>query len=286
MRRLTTPCRALAPAAPQWRLARRLTLFVALATLGAIAPGCYSETVHFYTRFNQPGALAVGAPVVSLGTPIGSVASVTPGSNGGADVTLNVDRNDADNVRQDSIMVLSDNPSGPTVEVMSPNPSSPPADAGATIDGASSQQDANTIVAAKGLAAMAPAMAMILGAGGAGANPAAASALNATPAMMLLQAQIATIQAQYLAAGASGAASAAQQLAAVNQSASALEQQLVAAGHSAQADQLRKQIDNLARTLALAPGAAPAAGAVAPASGAATPAATGGSSTLEIPPAH
>lgn len=231
-----------------------------LACVAAVS-GCYSQTVHFYTRFNQPGALATGAPVVNLGMPIGTVASVSPTSSGAGDVTLDVNRNDAYNVHQDSIMVLSGNPSGPTVDVMSPNPSSAPAAAGATIDGASNQQEANALLAAKNLAAMAPAMAMILSASGSSA----AGALNATPAIALLQAQIAMIQAQYLAAGASGAAAVAQQLAVVNRSAATLEQQLVAAGHSAQANQLRQQIGDLARTLSTPPGAsAPAAPSPAP----------------------
>ena len=245
--------------------------FALLAAFGALAAGCSSQTVRFYTHFNQPGELAAGAPVVSLGSSIGSVSNVDRDYSGGADVTLDVDRNDAYQVRKDSIMVLADNPSGATIDVLSPNPSSPPADSGATIDGTSSQQDANTLLAAKNLSAMAPAMAMILSAG---ANSTAAGAANASPAMALLQAQIAAIQAQYLAAGASGAAAAAQQLAAVNRSAAALEQQMIAAGNSAQAAQLRKQIGDLARTLSTPPGA------VAP------PAPSSGSGTLVIPPTH
>jgi hypothetical protein len=255
-----------------WRaLFSRAIRYALIAVCGALAAGCSSQTVRFYTHFNQPGALAAGAPVVSLGSSIGSVANVDRDYNGGADVTLDVDRNDAYQVRKDSIMVLSDNPSGATIDVLSPNPSSPPADPGATIDGASNQQDANVLLAAKNLSAMAPAMAMILSAG---ANANAAGASNASPAMALMQAQIAAIQAQYLAAGASGAAAAAQQLAAVNRSAAALEQQMIAAGNSAQAAQLRKQIDALARTLATPPGAA---APLAPPSS---------SGTLVIPPTH
>lgn len=268
-------------AAGRGRRLPRAAIRAALAVACAVAAaGCYSQTVHFYTRFNQPGALAAGAPVVSLGMPIGTVASVSPTSSGAGDVTLDVNRNDAYNVHQDSIMVLSDNPSGPTVDVMSPNPSSAPADPGATIDGASNQQDANALLAAKNLAAMAPAMAMILSASGSSAA-AGAGALNVAPAIALLQAQIATIQAQYLAAGASGAAALAQQLAAVNRSAATLEQQLVAAGHSAQANQLRQQIGDLARTLSTPPGAsAPTAPSPAPTG----PSAPSGAGPRAIPP--
>ncbi len=249
----------------------RVIRFATIAACGAVAAGCSSQTARFYTHFNQPGELAAGAPVVSLGSPIGSVANVDRDYSGAADVTLDVDRNDAYQVHKDSIMVLSDNPSGPAIDVMSPNPSSPPAGDGATIDGASNQQDANALLAAKNLSAIAPAMAMILSAA---PNPNAAAALNASPAIALLQAQIAAIQAQYLAAGASGAAAAAQQLAALNRSAATLEQQMIAAGNSAQAAQLRKQIDDLARTLSAPPGS------LAPS------APSSGSGTLVIPPTH
>ncbi len=266
------------------RLPRAAILAALAVACAAAASGCYSQTVHFYTRFNQPGALAAGAPVVSsLGMPIGTVASVSPTSSGAGDVTLDVNRNDAYNVHQDSIMVLSDNPSGPTVDVMSPNPSSAPADPGATIDGASNQQDANALLAAKNLAAMAPAMAMILSASGSSAA-AGAGALNVSPALALLQAQIAMIQAQYLAAGASGAAALAQQLAAVNRSAATLEQQLVAAGHSAQANQLRQQIGALARTFSTPPGASAPAAPSAPSPAPTGPSAPAGAGPRAIPP--
>jgi hypothetical protein len=218
-----------------------------LATLVAVA-GCASENARFYTELTQPGSLAAGAPVVNLGSSIGLVASVSPLADGNAGVAFDVNRTDADAIRRDSIMVLQNDPGGASLDVMTTNPLSPPASPGTQIDGASNQNDANALVAAKNLAASAPAMAMMMTAPG---NSAAA--MNASPAWLLLQQQIAMLQSQFLIAGVQGAGVAAQQLQQVNQNAAALERQLVAAGHSAQAEQLRRQVDALAHTLTTPP---------------------------------
>ena len=254
-----------------------------LAALIAAA-GCASTNPRFYTELTQPGSLTAGAPVVNLGTPIGSVAKVWPLADGNTGVAFDVDPADADAIRRDSIMVLSNNPGGASLDVMTTNPLSPSASPGTQIDGASSQSDANTLVAAKNLAASAPAMAMMMSA------PGGAAAINSAPAWLLLQQQIATLQSQYLAAGVQGAGVAAQQLQQVNQNAAALERQLIAAGHSAQADQLRRQIDALAHTLTTPPAGLTAPGGgyppAGPPPGVAPPGGTAPGGTLEIPPAH
>jgi hypothetical protein len=258
-----------------------------LATMLA-AGGCASTNPRFYTELTQPGSLAIGAPVVNLGTPIGSVAKVWPLADGNTGVAFDVDPADADAIRRDSIMVLSDNPSGASLDVMTTNPLSPSASPGTQIDGASNQNDANTLVAAKNLAASAPAMAMMMSAPGTGA-----AAINTSPAWLALQQQIVMLQSQYLIAGVQGAGVAAQQLQQVNQNAAALERQLIAAGHSAQADELRRQVDALAHTLTTPPaGLMPPTGSYPPSgtpSASTAPSAPGTSApggTLEIPPAR
>ena len=252
------------------------------------ASGCASANARFYTELTQPGSLGIGAPVVNLGTPIGSVAKVWPLADGNTGVAFDVDPADADAIRRDSIMVLSDNPGGASLEVMTTNPLSPSAAQGTQIDGASNQNDANTLVAAKNLAASAPAMAMMMSAPGIGA-----AAINTSPAWLLLQQQIAMLQSQYLIAGVQSAGVAAQQLQQVNRNAAALEQQLIAAGHSAQAEQLRRQVDALAHTLTPPPsgllgprGSYPPYGAPPASTAPAAPGASAPGGTLEIPPAR
>jgi hypothetical protein len=264
-----------------------LRALASLALLSAI--GCASANARFYTELTQPGRLSAGAAVVNLGAPIGSVAKVWQLSDGNTGVAFDVDRADADAIRRDSIMVLSDNPGGASLDVMTTNPLSPPASPGTQIDGASNQNDANSLVAAKNLAASAPAMAMMTSAPG--NNPAL---MNASPAWLLLQQQIAMLQSQFLIAGVQNAGVAAQQLQQVNQSAAALERQLIAAGHSAEAEQLRRQVNALANTLTTPPpgllprsgtyppsGTPPAYGAAAP-----PPSSPSFGGTLVIPPAR
>jgi hypothetical protein len=243
-----------------------------------LAAGCASQNARFYTELPQPGTLTAGSPVVNLGTPIGSVASVSRLADGNAGVAFDVDRNDAAAIRRASIMVVRDdpaNPGGASLDLMNADPQSPPASPGTQIDGASNQAAANSLVAAKNLAASAPAMAMMMSAPN--GNAAVANTLgNTSPAWLTLQQQILALQTQMLLAGTSGAALAAQQLAQINQNAAALEQQLIAAGNSPAAEQLRRQIAALSNSLtaplgAIPPPAASAAPYGAPAPSASTP---------------
>ncbi len=266
-------------------MAARVLRALGLAVLLAVS-GCAAENARFYTELTQPGGLTIGSRVVNLGSAIGSVASVSPLADGNAGVAFDVNRADAGAIRHDSIMVLRDDPGSASLDVMNANPLSPPASPGTQIDGASNQNDANALVAAKNLAASAPAMAMMMSATG---NSAAL--MNAAPAWLLLQQQMAALQSQFLLAGARNAGVAAQQLQQINQNAAALERQLIAAGHSAEAERLRRQIEALAHTLTTPPagltpptgmlppsGTPPAYGSTAP--GASPP------STLVIPPAR
>jgi paraquat-inducible protein B len=225
------------------RVLRALGLAILLA-----AAGCASENARFYTELTQPGSLNAGAPVVNLGAPIGSVSRVWLLADGNTGVAFDVNRADADAIRRNSIMVLQNDPGGASLDVMTANPLSPPASPGTQIDGASNQNDANSLVAAENMAASAPAMAMMMSAPG---NSAAA--MNASPAWLQMQQQIAMLQSQLLIASVQNAGVAAQQLQQVNRNAAALERQLIAAGHSAQAEQLRRQVDALAHTLTTTP---------------------------------
>jgi len=220
-------------------------------TFAAIVALCLNACapVRFNTELSTADGLAPGDPVTNMGAAIGSVASVSALSDGNSGVAFDVDNSDARLVLQDSIMVLR-NDNRASLELLNTNPISLRAPAGATIQGAANEQEANLLVASRmpgfsaGLATMAGAMGMV-----SGVPPGAATA----PAANALQQQLSAMQNWYAANGARNAAAAAQQMQQINQSAAALERQLINQGRSAQAQQLRDQIEQLARTLAGAP---------------------------------
>jgi hypothetical protein len=221
----------------------RALMAIVAVWLNACAP------VRYNTELSNSGSLAAGDPVTSLGATIGSVAGVSGLPDGNSAVAFDVDHSDARLMLQDSIMVLR-NDNGASLELLNTNPISLPAPAGASIQGAANDQEANLLVASRmpgfnaGLATMAGAMGAV-----AGMPPGAATA----PAASALQQQLNTMQNWYAANGARNTAAAAQQMQQINQSAAALERQLINQGNSAQAQQLRNQVEQLARTLAGAP---------------------------------
>ncbi|HKV55353.1 MAG TPA: MlaD family protein [Candidatus Binataceae bacterium] len=222
-------------------------LFVVAAIFGALLCGCAPD--RFNTTLTSADGLGPGDPVTNLGATIGSVAGVDPQPDGSSQVAIDVDHGDVRLVLQDSILVLR-NDNGPSLELLSTNPISLRAPVGATIPGASNEQEANLLVASRmpgfnaGLATMTGAM------GAAGSLPPGAAT---APAVTALQQQLNAMQNWYAANGSRNSAAASQQLQQINQSAAALERELIKQGNSAQARRLRDQIDQLSRTLAGAP---------------------------------
>jgi MlaD protein len=205
--------------------------------------------VRFNTELSNSDSLAPGDPVTNLGATIGSVAGVNPLPDGNSGVAFDIDHSDARLVLQDSIIVLR-NDKSPGLELLNTDPISVRAPAGATIEGAANEQEANLLVASR-MPGFNAGLAAIVGATGAVA--AVPPGVATAPTASALQQQLNAVQSWYAANGARNVAAVGQQLQQINQSAAALERQLINQGHTAQAQQLRDQIDQLARTLAGGP---------------------------------
>jgi len=217
--------------------------------LACLAFAACSTAVRFNTELSSPDGLASGNPVTNQGATIGSVRSVSPLPDGNSAVAFEVARSFADQIKQDSIMVLRDS-GAPRLDVLNPKPESPPAAPGATLEGASSQGEADLLMAGSGLASFTTGVAAILGAIGynipsLGSTP----SLNLPPAYGAWAQQLSALQNWYAAYSASNAANAADRLQQLNGSVASLERQLIRQGKSAQAERLRQELQRFASGL-------------------------------------
>lgn len=213
-----------------------------LAAIVAVTLGACSNAVHFATELDAPENLAPGNAVTYQGAQIGQVTSVRPAPLGGAEVDFEVQQVSADDVRQDSLVVLQSSADAAWLDLRNSNAYGPVAAPGARIQGADSEAQARMILATRGLGAMLGGLVQFLG-----STPSGASQLDA------LTRELAAMQ-HNLAANASGNQAAAR--AATDRlvtQAQALEQELIRQGRTAEAQRLRQRIEALIRLSAAPP---------------------------------
>ncbi|GEM_PF-1656994 len=228
-------------------------LMLCLAMLsGCAASASGASTIGFTTELDSTTGLAAGSPVTYDGRTIGSVSDIGWKLNGDSKVSFEVQYPEAQNVHQDSIMVLHSDAMPPALDLYNPSPNGAVAMPGSKIDGVSSQRELAALIGARGFSAVTSSLVGVAGALGSapGASP---------PAMTLdqLQRELAAVQAQAKANAAPNTAATAAQLQALNQQVQSLQQQMVTLGSSPQAQQLRDQINQLAHTLSTLPAPPP-----------------------------
>ncbi len=225
---------------------------------GCSASASGASAVSFVTELDTANGLASGAPVTYGGNPIGSVSGIGWKLNGNSQVSFDVQYEYAQNVHQDSIMVLHSDAGPPALDLYNPSPQGAVARHGSKIDGVSSQRELAAILAARGASAVTSALAGVAGA--LGSAPTAPGAPPGTPPAVTidqLQRQLAAVQAQAAANGSANTAATAAQLHSLNQQVQTLQQELIRQGSSPQAQQLRDEIDKLAHTLTTPPALPP-----------------------------
>lgn len=231
----------------------RVIISIARISLcAALIGGCASA--RYNTELSAPDGLGPGDPVTNLGAKIGSVAGVNPLPGGNSAVAFDIDYGDQRLVLQDSIMILRKDTVTPSLELLNTNPISVRAPAGAVIEGASNEAEANLLMASHGLPGFNAGIAAMMGALASAPNMPPPPAAAATQGLNVLQQQMAAWQAWYAAASAQNMVVAQQQVRQMSQSVDALERQLIRAGKTPEAQRLRQDFENFARSVT-APGA-------------------------------
>lgn len=226
------------------RSSRISTVFLfALAALVTAGLAACSRPAHFSTSLDTANGLAGGNPVTYQGARIGHVTAVTPEPRG-SEVQFDVGHANANDVHQDSIVVLQSGGESPSLDLRTPNPLSPIAPSGSFIRGASSEAEARVILASRGLGALVGGLARFLGslhAGGATSTP--------SPALDALLREMNALEQNIRANASANQAAARAQIERLTREADRFEQELIRQGRSAEAKRLQREIARLVGSL-------------------------------------
>src|SRR5271155_853035 len=206
---------------------------IGLSGCAAAAPS------RFSTQLDTTGGIGPGDPVIHANATIGSVTGVAPLSGGDSEIGFEVDHSHASEIRQDTIMVLTGQGGAPALEAFSTDIMSPAAPSGFPLDGASSSNEVQLFLAARGggsvgqeLAALLKPLDTTLPAGSA---PPSASAAQ-------MQSLFTQLSQQTIAATAGSSPIAHAQLDQMRREAEGVERQLRRNGNTAEADRLQQQV--------------------------------------------
>lgn len=218
-------------------IAIALWILTAVTVLGGCAAAAPSR---FSTQLDTTGGIGPGDPVIHANTTIGSVTGVAPLSGGDSEIAFEVDHSHASEIREDTIMLLTTQGGAPALEAFSTDVSSPAAPSGFPLDGASSENELQMFLAARGGGSVGQELAELLKPlnttpPGGSAPPSPAEAQMMSLFMQLSQRTVA-------AAGASSPMTQAQ-LEQMRREAEGVERQLRRDGKTAEADRLQQQID-------------------------------------------
>ncbi len=155
--------------------------------LTMLIAGCYSPPASYSTQLDTSGGLGPGDPVTHASATIGHVTGVSPIGGGDSEVAFQIDGPHTSAIHNDSIMILNSLNSQPSLDVMNVDAMSHAAPAGARLDGASSMNEAQMFMSARGPGSYAQALSNVVG----GNTP--------SPEMVRMQQMLAQISRQSIA---------------------------------------------------------------------------------------
>ncbi len=218
------------------KLKGALSVSILAASMGLA--GCAAAApVRFSTQLDRTGGIGPGDPVTHAGATIGRVTGVAPISGGDSEVGFEVDHSHAGEIRQDTIMVLSNDAGTPALDAFSTDAMSPAAPSGFPLDGASSQIELQLFLAARGPGSYGQMLADLL------------KPLNAPPpgppsaADAQLQSLLTQLSQRTMAAAAASSPATQTQLEQMRREADGVIRQLRRNGKTEQADRLQQQVD-------------------------------------------
>jgi hypothetical protein len=201
--------------------------------------GCAGWQPSFYTtQLDTSGGLGPGDPITHASATIGHVTQVSPISDGDSEIAFQVDGSHAGEIHYDSIMTLNNLGATPSLDVMNVDAMSHSAPSGTRLDGASSMNEAQMIMTARGPGSFAQALGNAAGMGSATAPPPSASTVQMTRLL-------AQISQQTLATAVAVAPPTQEQLDQAKREALGVERQLMRNGKIEQAERLRASMGSM-----------------------------------------
>ena len=204
--------------------------------LGLLAAGCASQPSYYSTQLDTTGGLGPGDPITHASATIGHVTGVSPISDGDSEIAFEVDGSHAAEMHYDSIMTLNDLGATPSLDVMNVDAMSHSAPSGTRLDGASSMNETQLFMMARGPGSYAQALGRV--AGGSTAPP-------PSPATVQMTQLLAQISQQTLATAVAISPPTRDQLEQAKREALGVERQLMRNGKVEQAERLRAQMGSM-----------------------------------------
>ncbi|MDO8433074.1 MAG: MlaD family protein [Candidatus Binatus sp.] len=201
--------------------------------LAMLIAGCYSPPASYSTQLDTTGGLGPGDPVTHASATIGHVTGVSTIGGGDSEVAFQVDGSHTDEIHNDSIMTLNSLGAQPSLDVMNVDAMSHAAPPGARLDGASSMNEAQLFISARGPGSYAQALSKVVG----GNTP--------TPQMIQMQQMLGMISRQTIANAMAISPPSRQEVETAKREAAGVERQLMRNGKVEQAERLRTQIGGI-----------------------------------------
>ncbi len=204
--------------------------------LAVLAAGCTSAQPSYYsTQLDTTGGLGPGDPVTHASSTIGRVTGVSPIGDGDSEVSLEIEGSHADEIHNDSIMVLNNLGTTPSLDVMNVDAMSRSAPSGTRLDGASSMNETQLLMTARGPGSFAQAL----------GNATSTSSTPPSPEAAQMTNLLAQISRQTIANAVAVAPPTQEQIEEEKREAASVERQLMRNGKSEQAERLRTQMGGL-----------------------------------------